>query len=167
MTPITVARILFAVWMLNEAFVVIRSTPEERALIQLPRGGVLPILLLFIPIVFAIPYPDWIGWLLVIVQVIGLALELGGEYQLSRAKSFSIVADTPDRFQTRGLYRFLENPIYVGIIIQLLVWSLWMPLVLISVVLNVEMMRRMVAGERAHMAKSNFAHRGIDSILWN
>lgn len=167
MTPITVARILFVVWMVNEAFVVIRSSPEERARIELPRFGPLAILVIFIPLFFAIDYPLWVGWGLVIAQALGLALELGGEYQLTRAKSFSIAADTPDQYQTDGLYRFFENPIYVGILVQLLVWSLWMPLVLVGLALNYEQLRRMVAGERAHLATKNFVHRGIDSILWN
>jgi protein-S-isoprenylcysteine O-methyltransferase Ste14 len=167
MTPLTVARILFAVWMVNEAFVVIRSTPEERARIELPRFGPLAILILFIPLFFAIDYPLWVGWGLVIAQGLGLAMELSGEYQLTRAKSFSIAADTPDQYQTRGLYRFFENPIYVGILLQLLAWSLWMPLVIIGLALNYDQLRRMVAGERAHLATNNFVHRGIDSILWN
>ena len=167
MTPLTVARILFAVWMVNEAFVVIRSTPEERALITLPRFGPLAILVLFIPLFFAIDYQLWVGWGLVILQALGLTLELAGEVQLTQAKSFSIAADTPEQFQTRGLYRFLENPIYVGLLIQLLAWSVWLPLVFIGLLLNYEHLRRMVAGERAHLATNNFVHRGIDSILWN
>lgn len=167
MSPLTVARILFAVWMLNEAFVVIRSTPEERAHIKLPRFGPLAVLVLFIPLFFAIDYPVWLGWGLVILQAVGLGLELGGEFQLMRAKSFSVVADTPDQFQTRGLYRFFENPIYVGILVQLFAWSVWMPLVFIGVWLNYELLRQMVAGERAHLATNNFVHRGIDSVLWN
>jgi protein-S-isoprenylcysteine O-methyltransferase Ste14 len=167
MTPLTVARILFALWMINEAFVVIRSTPEERALIKLPRFGPLAILVLFIPLFLAIDYPTWVSWGLVALQALGLGLEVAGEYQLTRAKSFSIAAGTPDQFQTRGLYRFFENPIYVGILIQLLAWSVWMPLVFIGLLLNYEQLRHMVAGERAHLATNNFVHRGIDSILWN
>jgi protein-S-isoprenylcysteine O-methyltransferase Ste14 len=167
MTPLVVARLFFAIWVINEAFVVVRSTPEERARIKLPRGGALTLLLLFIPLFFVIPYPDEIGWLLVIVQGFGLWLELAGEYQLFQAKSFSAVADTPNQFQTGGLYRFFENPIYVGVVIQLMAWSAWMPLALIAAALNIELLRRMVAGERAHLATNNFIHRGIDSILWN
>ncbi len=165
--PIVISRVLFIIWLANEVYVVIRSTPEERAAIQLPRFGPLAIILLFIPLFIAIDYPPIIGWLLVIGQVLGLALELTGEFQLLRAKSFSIVADTPQEFQTTGLYRFLENPIYLGILLQMTVWAIWMPLVLVATVLNYEMLRKMVTSERTHLATQDFTHRGKDSFLWS
>lgn len=165
--PLVISRILFIIWLINEVFVVIRSTPEERKAIQLPRFGPLALILLFIPLFIAIDYPPVIGWILVIGQGVGLVLELAGEYQLLRAKSFSIVADTPQEFQTTGLYRFFENPIYVGILLQMTVWAIWMPLVLVATALNYEMLRKMVAGERAHLATHDFTHRGKDSFLWN
>lgn len=167
MHPLTLARILFVLWMINEVFVILRSTPEERARVQLPRLAPLAFLLLFLPLFLALDYPTWLGWGLVIVQGLGLGLELAGEFQLLQAKSFSIIPDTPSQPQTQGLYRFLENPIYVGIIIQLAAWTFWIPIALIGTYLHFDLLRRMVSGERKHLESIDFRHRGIDSGLWN
>jgi protein-S-isoprenylcysteine O-methyltransferase Ste14 len=94
-------------------------------------------------------------------------MELAGELQLMRAQSFSVSANLPARPQTTGLYRGLENPIYVGILLQMTAWSLWMPVMLIAVALQVESFRRMVREEREYLARLGVAHRGVDSFLWN
>ncbi|HEX2619076.1 MAG TPA: hypothetical protein VHL11_02985, partial [Phototrophicaceae bacterium] len=98
---------------------------------------------------------------------IGLLLELGGELQLMRAASFSVTALKPNQVQSSGFYQWLENPIYVGIILQLVAWGLWMPLALVGMALNFEALRNMVSNERAELAKIRITHRGMDSFLWN
>ncbi|MCI0712444.1 MAG: hypothetical protein L0154_19975 [Chloroflexi bacterium] len=167
MEPITISRILFIIWLLNEIFVVIRSDPEDRAAVQLSRFEMVAVMLLFVPLFIALDYPDWFGWILAIVQSIGLALEIAGEVQLSRSKSFSMTASTPEMFQTTGLYRFLENPIYVGILLQVVVWAIWMPLILVGAWAHYNLLRKMVTSERTHLAEQDFVHRGVDSFLWN
>jgi protein-S-isoprenylcysteine O-methyltransferase Ste14 len=167
MSYMTLSRILFICLMVNEAIVVVRSSPEERRNAPLPRLMPLTVLLLFLPLFFALDLPDWLGLLAVIGQAAGLLLEIAGEIQLSRARSFSVAPNAPIQPQAEGLYRWLENPIYVGIMLQFIAWSLWMPLVVISAALQYEAFRRAVTAERAELASVNFTLRKLDSVLWN
>jgi protein-S-isoprenylcysteine O-methyltransferase Ste14 len=158
---------LFAVWMINEAVVITRTSPEERKRIILPRAMPLVLVLVFLPLFYALELPVWLGWLATALQAIGLGLELAGEIQLTRAQSFSVSANLPVQVQTTGFYRVLESPIYVGILVQLVAWSLWMPLTFIAVVLQIESFRRMLREERKYLAQLGTTHRGADSFLWN
>ena len=167
MSALTVSRILFACWMLNEAVVIARTPPEERKRIILPRAMPLVMVLLFLPLFYTVELPAWLGWLAMGLQAAGLGLELAGELQLTRAQSFSVSANLPAQAQTTGFYRTLENPIYVGILLQMVGWSLWMPLAFIAVGLQVESFRRMVREERKYLAQLGTTHRGADSFLWN
>lgn len=167
MEPITISRILFIIWLLNEIFVVLRTSPEDRAAIQLSRFEMTAVILLFVPLFIVLDYPGWFGWILVVAQSVGLVLEIAGEVQLSRSKSFSMSAATPEEFQTTGLYRFLENPIYVGILLQVVAWAIWMPLILVGALAHYNLLRKMVTSERTHLAEQEFVHRGFDSFLWN
>jgi protein-S-isoprenylcysteine O-methyltransferase Ste14 len=167
MSALFVSRVLFACFLLNEAIVVARTPPEERKRIILPRAMPLPVLLLLVPFVFAWELPGGWGWAVVLVQAMGLGIELGGEFQLARAQSFSASANLPAQPQTTGLYRGLENPIYVGILLQLAAWSFWMPVAFIALALQLESCRRMVCEERKYLAQLGLAHRGADSFLWN
>lgn len=167
MNALLVSRALFACFLLNEAIVLARTPPEERKRLILPRAMPLPVVILLLPFAFVWELADGAGWGVVALQALGLALLLGGELQLSLARSFSVTANLPARPQTRGLYRGLENPIYVGILLQLAAWASWMPVVLITVALQLESFRRMVREERKYLAQLGVAHRGADSFLWN
>jgi protein-S-isoprenylcysteine O-methyltransferase Ste14 len=167
MSALTVSRILFVCLMINEAIVLARTPPEERKRIIMPRAMPLSVLLLLLPLFFPLELPGWLGWLAASLQAVGLGLELAGELQLMRAQSFSVSANLPAQAQTTGLYRALENPIYVGILLQMVAWSLWMPLTFIAAALQLESFRRMVREERKYLAQLGTTHRGADSILWN
>jgi protein-S-isoprenylcysteine O-methyltransferase Ste14 len=167
MSHVIVMRILFGLFLLNEVVVLLRSSAEEKKQIIYPRYMPLPVLLLFAPFVYAIHVPVWIGWVMASVQSVGLLLEVSSEIQLARARSFSIVPRSPSEPQIAGFYRYLENPIYVGIVLQLVAWGALMPLALVGALLSYEGFRRMVKAERAHLATLDFRHRGVDSILWN
>jgi len=167
MHPLTISRILFVLMWVNEAIVIARATPEDRAKAILPRFAPLTFLLLLVPMFFALDLPLWLGWTAVALQVIGLATELIGEIQLSRAKAFSIGAKAPERMVSSGLYRFLENPIFAAFLLQFVGWSLWMPLLLIAVVFLAEAARKMVAAERAELRSIHVPQRRLDSFLWN
>ncbi|HEX8441439.1 methyltransferase [Archangium sp.] len=167
MSALTVSRILFVCLMINEAVVLARTPPEERKRIILPRAMPLLVVLLFLPLFFALNLPVWLGWLAVSLQALGLGLEIAGELQLMRAQSFSVSANPPAQTQTTGFYRNLENPIYVGILLQMTALSLWMPLTFIAVALQVESFRRMVREERKYLAQLGTTHRGADSFMWN
>jgi protein-S-isoprenylcysteine O-methyltransferase Ste14 len=167
MSYLTISRILFICLLVNEIIVMIRSTPDERKNAPIPRFMPLPVLTLFIPLFFALDLPAWLGLTAVIVQAAGFLLELAGEVQLTRARSFSVAPLVPAQPQASGLYRFLENPIYLGILLQFIAWSMWMPLTLIAAVFQYEAFRRGVNAERAELARANFTLRKVDSVLWN
>jgi protein-S-isoprenylcysteine O-methyltransferase Ste14 len=167
MTLLTISRILFVAFWINELFVLSRSTPEERAALNMPRWLPIMLILMFIPLFWAIDLPPWLALLAVTIQAVGLALEIAGEIQLSRAKSFSIAPLAPAQPQSGGLYRFLENPIYFAILLQQLGWSLWNPVTFVSLILQYIVFRGMVSAERAQLASLSFTHRKLDSALWN
>ncbi|HZI07791.1 MAG TPA: methyltransferase [Archangium sp.] len=167
MSAFTASRILFVFLLLNEAIVVARTPPAERERVILPRGTPLPILLLLAPFFFVLELPGGWGWGAVFVQAVGLGMELAGEIQLTRARSFSMAANRPAHHLTTGLYRYLENPIYLGLLLQIIAWSLWMPLAFVAVALQLEAFRRMVGEERRYLGQLAVVHRGADSFLWN
>jgi protein-S-isoprenylcysteine O-methyltransferase Ste14 len=167
MSYLTISRILFFALWVNEIVVVARSTPEERASMNFPRWLPIMILLLFVPLLWPLDLPPWLALIAIVLQAVGLVVELAGEVQLSRAHSFSIAARPPEQPQREGLYRFLENPIYVAILMQFFGWALWNPVAFISVALQLVMFRRMVSAERVQLASLSFMHRKLDSALWN
>ncbi|MFY0583925.1 hypothetical protein ACN28S_65080 [Cystobacter fuscus] len=150
MSALTLSRILFVGLLINEAIVLARTPPAERERIILPRVMPLQFLLLLVPFFFALELPVGWGCWAVFMQSVGLGMELAGEFQLMRARSFSVAANLPTQPQTTGLYRCLENPIYVGILLQLTAWALWRPLAFIAVALQFESFRRMVREEREY-----------------
>lgn len=166
MSYTVVSRVLFGLLLLNEAVVVSRATPEERAAAPMPRPLALVIVALLLPLVIRLRLPAPIGWLAVALQASGLGLELSAEWQLSRARSFAIDADAATQPQQHGLYR-LEHPIYLGLLLQLFGWALAMPLALVAVLAQYRAFQRAVAAERAHLARLGVVHRGWDSWLWS
>ena len=167
MSFLTLSRILFVCLLINEIIVMIRSTPDERKNAPVPRLMPLTILLLFLPLFVALELPAWLGMIAVTMQAVGLVLEIAGEVQLTRAGAFSVAPHLPPEPQANGLYRFLENPIYLGILLQFIGWGLWMPLTWISAALQYEAFRRGVTAERTELARANFTLRKFDSVLWN
>ncbi|MEP7286532.1 MAG: methyltransferase [Chloroflexota bacterium] len=165
--PITISRILFILFIINEAVVVMRSSAEERDRLKVPMIVSLSLILLLLPFFIVLALPDWLGWIAVIVQAAGLALEIVSELQLVRAQSFKISADAPQNVQTNMMYRWLENPIYIGILFQVIGWAFWMPLVIVSLFFMYQMTRSMVSAERKYLQTLNAVHRGVDSFLWN
>ncbi|MFL5352250.1 hypothetical protein [Archangium sp.] len=167
MSPLFVSRLLFVCFLLNEAIVLGRTPLEERKRIILPRAMPLPVLLLFIPFFFALELPGVWGWWTVMAQAVGLGTALAAQLQLALAQSFSVSATLPAQPQTTGVYRALENPIYVGILLQMAAWSFWMPVTFLAFALQLESCRRMVREERKYLSQLGVAHRGADSFLWN
>jgi protein-S-isoprenylcysteine O-methyltransferase Ste14 len=168
MSPVIASRILILLFFVNELIVVLRSKPEERQSLNVPLITSLSFLLFLVPFFYVLPFPVWLGWGIVALQAAGLVLEVFSELQLARAKSFAVSANAATTVQRGGMYRLFENPIYLGILIQLLAWSLWVPVLLLTMVLILPVVRSMVAGERQFLATHlNTTHRGIDSFLWN
>lgn len=164
---LTLSRILYALLIINEIVILSRSSAEERSRILYPRFMPLPLILILLPFVIAIELPDWLGLIIVILQGIGLALEIVSEIQLLRAKSFSVNTDDATIPQVNRMYRWLENPIYIGILIHIIGWAAWMPVAYIAVILQYDAFRRSVREERKHLAMLGTTNRGIDSVIWN
>lgn len=167
MTPLTVSRIVFVLLWVNEIYVLSRTSAQERSAIPLPRYIAVSFLLLLLPFFIALPFPDWLGWLIVLGQMVCLGVEIAGEIQLSRARSFSVDAKVPITPQTDGLYHFMENPIYIALLLHMAIWGLWLPIVWIGVVMQYGVARKMVQAERQQLATIAFIHRKFDSVLWN
>lgn len=168
MSPVLVMRLLFGLFLVNEMVVFARSTADEKKHIIYPRWMPLPILLLLVPFFWSLRFiPSTAAWVLAGAQGLGLVLEILSEVQLYRARSFSIVVRSPSKPQTAGSYRLLENPIYVGLLVQLMVWGALMPVAWLGAALMYEGLRKMVRAERAHLKTLDFEHRGVDSFLWN
>jgi protein-S-isoprenylcysteine O-methyltransferase Ste14 len=168
MTFVTISRILLALLIINEIFVVVRTPPEERERIILPPLFPLPVLLIFAPFFFVLDLPVWLALPAVLIQAAGLFIEVISEFQLMRAQSFGVNADKGVEGQKTGFYRWFEHPIYVGLILQLIGLSFFNPLVLISLALNFVTLRQMVKNERQYLRTTlNFTHQGIDTPLWN
>jgi protein-S-isoprenylcysteine O-methyltransferase Ste14 len=158
---------MFILLIVNEAYVASRTTSDEFREINVPRLTAFSFLLLLIPWIVVLPLPDWLGWLAFALQVVGFIIEVAAETQLMRAGSFAASSGAGKNIQTQGMYRWLENPIYDGILLQAVGWMLWMPIVLIPLLLLYPLMRQMVARERTHLTNLGAIHRGVDSLIWN
>jgi protein-S-isoprenylcysteine O-methyltransferase Ste14 len=168
MSPVIASRVLILLFFINELIVVLRSKPEERQSLNVPLLTSLSLLLFLVPFFYVLSLPSSLGWLIVAIQASGLVLEIFSEIQLARAKSFAVSFDAATNVQRGGMYRLLEHPIYVGILLQLIAWSLWMPILLLTIFLILPVVRSMAASERQFLAAHHNAnHRGLDSFLWN
>jgi protein-S-isoprenylcysteine O-methyltransferase Ste14 len=167
MNPIIISRILMFLLLVNEVFVVLRTPAEEREHIALPPLPWL-LILLFVPFFYALELPIWLAAIAIFLQAFGLFMEIFSEIQLSRAKSFGVLSNKGTEPQTTGFYRWFEHPIYIGILLQVIGWSLFMPIVVIALGLMFIGVRQMVQNEREYLAESlDFKHTGIDTPLWN
>jgi protein-S-isoprenylcysteine O-methyltransferase Ste14 len=167
MSGLLLSRLLLFSFLINEAIVVARSSPEERKRVQPSVIVSASLLLLLLYFFVALPLPEPIMGLIILAQLGGLLLEISGEIQLSRANSFAITADSATQIQKNRLYRWLENPIYIGILVQVLAVSVAMPLLFITAFMMYQQLRTMVSQERSYLLSLNESHRGVDSFMWN
>jgi protein-S-isoprenylcysteine O-methyltransferase Ste14 len=87
----------------------------------------------YIPLALALPERRWAGWPAAAWQYLGLPFLLSGTaIYLWCAWDFAVTGlgtpapiDAPRVLVVKGLYRFVRNPMYVGVLSVLLGWSLW------------------------------------------
>lgn len=158
-------RFLFLLFLVQEAVVFLRATPEERAQAPMPPLPALFGVTLFAPLLVNPPVPRWLERLALLLQGLGLSLEVAAMTQLARHQSFGIHPTAATKLLQRGAYR-LEHPIYLGLLINLIGWTLPVPPCLVAVLLTYRGLRRAVAQERVHLAQFAVRHRGIESFLW-
>lgn len=160
-----IRRGLFVVFLAQEGLIFLRATPEERAHAPIPPYPALLGVSLLAPLVLSARVPRWLERLALALQVLGWSLEIAAMAQLARRRSFGIHPTAATEALQQGLYRF-EHPIYVGILVSLLGWTLPLPPSLVAVVLTYVGLRRAVREERAHLATLKIEHRGLESFLW-
>ncbi|MBV9791212.1 MAG: hypothetical protein JOZ51_23660 [Chloroflexi bacterium] len=160
-----IRRMLFLGFLVQEGVIFLRATREERQQAPIPPYPALLGLCLFAPLVVTLRLPRWLERLALGLQVLGWSLEVAAMYQLSRRRSFGIHPTAATTPLQDGLYRF-EHPIYLGILISLLGWTLPVPPSLTAVILTYSAFRRAVQQERAHLASLKIRHRGLESRLW-
>lgn len=160
------SRLLFVALVINE-LIAVRSTPKEQHdNIIMPKPIWLTAITLLLPFVFRLELPTWLGLTALGIQAFAFAIHLLSQSQLIRAKSFAVVTDAGTNVQTTGMYRYLENPIYVGIMLNMFGWSIFMPIAFIGWVLLGIAFRKDVYQERQHLMKLGAVHSGLDSPFW-
>lgn len=158
-------RVAFLAFVAQEVVVLLRATPEQRR--QAPNPP-LPALLgvcLLAPLLVALPLPRWVERLGLALQLLGWGLEGAAMAQLVRRGSFGIHPTAATQLAQGGLYRF-EHPIYLGILLSLLGWTLPVPPSAVGVGLTYAALREAVRAERTHLASLQVRHRGLESALW-
>lgn len=160
-----IRRLLFLGFLVQEGVIFLRATPEERKHAPVPAYPALLGLCMIAPLIFRLRLPRWLDRLALGLQALGWALEVAAMYQLSRRRSFGIHPTAATTPLQSGLYRF-EHPIYLGILVSLLGWTLPLPPSLAAVLLTYRAFRRAVSQERAHLATLQIRHRGLESWLW-
>jgi protein-S-isoprenylcysteine O-methyltransferase Ste14 len=161
------SRGLFVAVVINE-LIAVRSLPKDQQdKIVMPSPVWLTALTLLLPFVIRIPLPTWLAVFAVGCQAVALIIHLLAQNQLIRAKSFAVVTDAGTQAQTKGMYRYLENPIYVGLMLHMFGWAIFMPIGFIGWVLLGRAFRKDVYAERLHlMTKLGTVHSGLDSPFW-
>lgn len=158
-------RILFLGFLAQEAVIFLRATPEERAAAPVPPYPAIYGPALLAPLVLTMRVPRWLERLAFVLQLLGWTLEIAAMRQLARERSFGIHPTAATRMARGGVYRF-EHPIYVGILLSLLGWTLPVPPSSIAVVITFVGFRRAVRQERAYLASLGMDHRGLESFVW-
>lgn len=168
MSIILLGRILALLMLINELVIVICTPHEDRQRLIFPRFSWVLIFIWLIPFFLNLKLPEQLMILAITLQVIGLFIEVFAEIQLGLAHSFGILFDKGTRPQTTGFYYILEHPIYIGILLQLIGWSIFMPVVFIVVGASFLVLQKMVQNERKYLADTlGFYHKGLDSKLWS
>jgi protein-S-isoprenylcysteine O-methyltransferase Ste14 len=164
---LTISRVLFLIYFLMSLLIFLRQTPEQRKTIDgVPQPLWLAVILMLLPLVVALPLPDWLGVTAAAGMAISLVVLTAGRLQLMRVNSYSMGTNAATVVEKGGMFRWLEHPIYTGIILFLLFWSFWMPLTLIATALQYRALRESVKHEREYLATLGEQHRGIDSRFW-
>jgi len=161
-----VRRFLFLTFMVQEGVIFLRATPQERAQAPMPPYTAIFGLLLLAPLVRNSVLSRGLERLALGLQVLGWALEVAATIQLAQQKSFGIHPTAATQALQSGLYRF-EHPIYLGMLISILGWTLPVPPCTLAAVFAYLGFRRAICQERAHLASLQVRHRGIDSFIWS
>lgn len=160
-----VRRLVFGFFVLQEALILAKATPEQRRVAPPVKRPALFGGLLLLPLFWRMPRPAWLERLALALQLTGWLLELAAMSQLIRNRSFGIHPTAAiTRVQT-GLYR-LEHPIYLGLLLSQIGWTLPCPPSWPVVLLMHRSFREAIAVERQHLASLQILHRGPDSGLW-
>lgn len=160
-----IRRFFFLVFLFQEGVVFLRATAQERTQAPIPPYPAILGLSLLAPLVLNIRIPRWLERLALGLQVLGWALEVAAMSQLARQQSFGIHPTAATKPLQSGLYRF-EHPIYLGLFISLLGWTLPFPPSMLAMPLIYIGFCRAVRQERAHLASLDVRHRGIESFMW-
>jgi protein-S-isoprenylcysteine O-methyltransferase Ste14 len=164
---LTLSRFFFLMYFFMSLYIYLKHTPEERKTISgMPQPVALVVVLILLPLFVALPLPEWLSMIVTMMMGIGFVLLTLGRMQLIRANSYSMGTTAATTVETDGMFRWLEHPIYTGMILLMLGWSVWMPLTFIATVLLYLSLRESVRKERAYMATLGVVPRGLDSSLW-
>lgn len=160
-----IRRMLFLGFLVQEGVIFLRATPEERKQAPIPPYPAIMGLCILAPLVIRLRLPRWLERLALGLQVLGWVLEIAAMRQLARRQSFGIHPTAATTPLQHGVYRF-EHPIYFGILVSLLGWTLPVPPSIAAVFLTYAAFRQAVREERAHLAALQIRHRGLESRLW-
>jgi protein-S-isoprenylcysteine O-methyltransferase Ste14 len=165
MRPWNLRRLVFGLILVQEGLIWARSTTEQRQ--QAPPVSRPALLggLLLLPFVWRLRRPAWLERLGLAMQVSGWLLELAAMSQLISNRSFGVHPTAATTGVQSGLYR-LEHPIYLGLLLTQLGWTLPCPPSWPAMLMLYRSLRRAVAAERQHLAGIQIDHRGPDSGLW-
>jgi protein-S-isoprenylcysteine O-methyltransferase Ste14 len=158
-------RFLFLAFLVQEGVIFWRATPEERSQAPVPPYPAIFGVAFLAPLVLNSLVPRWLERLALLLQVAGWSLEVAAMTQLARQHSFGIHPTAATKPLQTGLYRF-EHPIYLGLLISMLGWTLPVPPCLVAAIFVYRGFRRAIRQERAHLASLQVRHRGIESFLW-
>jgi protein-S-isoprenylcysteine O-methyltransferase Ste14 len=161
------SRFFFLIYFFMSLYIYLKHTPEERKTISaMPQPVWLVVILTLLPLFVALPLPEWLSLIATVLVGVGFVLVTVGRMQLIRANSYSMGTSAATTIETRGMFRWMEHPIYTGMILLMVGWSLWMPLTLIATVLLYRSLRESVRKEREYMTTLGILPRGLDSNLW-
>ena len=161
-----IRRVFFLGFLVQEGVIFLRATPQEREQAPMPPYPILFGIALLAPLVVSLRLPRWLERLALGLQLLGWGLEVAAMRQLAQQESFGIHPTAATTPLQNGLYRF-EHPIYLGILLSLLGWTLPVPPSMVAVLLTFAGFRRAVRQERAHLASLKMRHRGLESFLWS
>ncbi|NNJ12453.1 hypothetical protein EKD04_019185 [Chloroflexales bacterium ZM16-3] len=159
-----ISRILFAIWMLDEA----RSFKKRRDPEGAPQSPQsLALLLALVPMAWPLRLPRPLRIAGLIIQAIALIIMLGARWQLIAANSFGWSANAATEPQQSGFYRYLEHPIYGAGLLHVIGLGAANPIAWLVPVLGVRDSATLISNERRFLAKLGVTHRGVDSFYWD
>jgi protein-S-isoprenylcysteine O-methyltransferase Ste14 len=164
---LTLSRFFFLMYFFMSLYIYLKHTPEERKTISaMPQPVWLVVILTLLPLFIVLPLPEWLSLIVTVIMGLGFGLLTLGRMQLIRANSYSMGTSAATTIETGGMFRWLEHPIYTGMMLLMLGWSLWMPLTFLATALLYRSLRESARKERAYMATLGVVPRGLDSSLW-